>query len=209
MEVARASGALRWTTSASRRMTSRSSYERKTEPKDHRGVPGPVGYLAGHLESEVPPTEAPDITLGSHRRGHRDAADEDEPASRCLRGTRAENFAIFNSFQMFDGRGDIDVDPFTKMARRILRTHVPVPSIDSLKCCSTDVRRTDFDSRRDNAIIASLPIPVAAVGKSRPWTSMLSASRKAPPWSSAKVGDRGHAPSATRRESPCVDPELG
>ncbi|MGW4365426.1 tyrosine-type recombinase/integrase [Nocardia takedensis] len=116
-----------------------------------------IGYFADYLESEALPTEAPDITR-DHIGGYietlltRTNRRTGEPLSPQY--ARSQYRSLQQFFKYLTAEEIIDVDPFGKMSPPDAPdTLVPVPSIESLKALLDGCAGTDFEARRDNAII--------------------------------------------------------
>ncbi|ASF09115.1 hypothetical protein NBRGN_067_00350 [Nocardia brasiliensis NBRC 14402] len=113
-----------------------------------------IGYFAEYLISEALPTEAPEITR-DHIGGcietllSRTNRRTGEPLSPQY--ARSQYRSLQQFFKYLTAEEIIVSDPFDKMS--LPDKLVPVPSIESLKTLLDGCSGTDFESRRDNAII--------------------------------------------------------
>ncbi|MFG3618017.1 tyrosine-type recombinase/integrase [Nocardia sp. NPDC047654] len=116
-----------------------------------------IGYFADYLISEALPTDAPEITR-DHIGGYietllsRTNRRTGEPLSPQY--ARSQYRSLQQFFKYLAAEEIIESDPFDKLSLPDAPDKlVPVPSLESLRALLDQCAGTDFDSRRDNAII--------------------------------------------------------
>nr|WP_280466629.1 phage integrase N-terminal SAM-like domain-containing protein [Nocardia cyriacigeorgica] len=116
-----------------------------------------IGYFADYLISEGLPTDAPEITR-DHIGGYietlltRTNRRTGEPLSPQY--ARSQYRSLQQFFKYLAAEEIIESDPFDRLSLPDAPDKlVPVPSLESLRALLDQCAGTDFDSRRDNAIV--------------------------------------------------------
>ncbi|MGW3279972.1 tyrosine-type recombinase/integrase [Nocardia rhamnosiphila] len=116
-----------------------------------------IGYFADYLLAASLPTNAPDITrdhIGAYIESLLQRTNRRTGAPLSPQYARSQYRSLQQFFKYLAAEEIIGADPFDKMSLPDAPDKlVPVPSLESLRTLLEECAGTDFESRRDNAII--------------------------------------------------------